>query len=317
MKALTAGFAALLLLGAPAIGAIARGAPVAPIIPQVLVTVNPVAAVDVDKDNETAVVATGTVNITLPPWATVSTHVYLNVTINNTYWPATIGPMTSALNGSGEVAFTVSVSVPGRAGIDANAVIAVQANVSVPPGFGKVFWGETTLPIQQYFGLEITPRTSTSNENFTAQAGKDTTFAIRLQNLGNGRDSFELRLNNLADLQSRGIAVYLPSPVSVAAKVTANVNGNVSVPASVTDGNFTLSIVALSTGAAAKGNTVSASAEKHFRATPPDPGTSGGPPPTDTPAGKGFLPGFEGAAALVAAGAVAVAAAWSRRLRRP
>jgi hypothetical protein len=317
MKAKLVGLAVVLLLGATAAVPVAGAAPSPPVVPQVRVTVNPVAAVDVDKDNETAVVANGTVNVTLPSWATVGTHIYLNVTINNSYWPATISPMTSSLNGSGDVPFTVSVSVPGRSAVDANAVISVQANVSVPPGFGKLFWGETALPVLQYFGLDITPRTSTSNENFTAQAGKDTPFAFRLQNLGNGRDSFELHLDNLAELQSRGISVYLPSPVSVAAKVTANVNGNVSVPTSVTEGNFTLSIVALSTGAAAEGLTVAASALKHFSATPPDQGTSTGPPPAVTPSGKGFLPGFEGAAAVGATGIAAVAAVWARRLRRP
>lgn len=291
--------------------------PSAPTFPSVTVEVGPVAAVDVNRDSEVNISTNGTVNVTAPAFWSSQINIYFNVTVNNTYWPATISPMSATLTGSGEIPFTVNVTVPGRVSVDAGAEIFVDANVTVPPGIGRSFTDQTPIPILQYFGLSITSKTTTSPENFTAHSGSDAGFAIRLQNLGNGRDSFELSVSNLAELQARGISVNLPSPISVPAKVTVNVNGNISVPASVTAGNFTISIQGLSTGAVAKGETVAAFGEKAFTVVPPDdPGGNNSGDHNET-GGKGFLSSFEATLAVAAtAGAALLAAAW-RRARRP
>lgn len=320
MKPRAAMLVAFVVLGSLQAAGGAAALPAAPVFPQVLVSVAPVAPVDVNRDSEANITTNGTVNITVPAFVTVETHIYFNVTVNNTYWPATISPRSAVVTGSALIPFTVNVTVPGRVSVDAGAAIYVDANVSVAPGFGKSFTDETAIPIIQYFGLAMTPRTSTSAENFTVTAGADTGFSLRLQNLGNGRDSFELRVDNLADLQARGMTVTLPSPISVPAKVTVNVNGNITVPATLTTGNFTISVTGLSTGAAAKGDTVTASTAKLFAVVPPEPGGGnggGGGGGGNVTSGKGFLPGFEGPAAGLSLAGVAALAAAHRRIRRP
>ena len=187
-------------------------------------------------------------------------------------------------------------------------------------GVGRSWTATTPLPVLQYFGVAITPSTSSSPTNFTAPGGADTGFSFRIQNLGNGADSFEIRLENIGELQASGISVFIPTPVTVPSKVTANVNGNITIPATLTSGNFTLAIVALSTGAAAKGETLTTSGEKHMRVVPPEDGGNGGGGGgggggTDQN-GSGFLPGASAAMAVAATAGAAVMATW-RRLRRP
>ncbi len=302
-----------ILVSAMVVPVVASALPTAPVVPQVRVEVGPVAPVDVNRDTETIITTNGTVDITVPAWATIEMRVYFNVSVNRTFWPATISSMSAVLTGSGVVPFTVNVSVPGRAAVEAGAVIYVDANVSVPPGLGRSWGAETPIPIVQYFGLAITPSTSTSPSNFSAPSGTETVFSVRIQNLGNGGDSFELQVENLAELQASGISVFLPSPVTIAAKVTAIVNGNLSLPASLLEGNFTLSIRALSTGAAARGEAVSTEGAKRFTVTLPEEPDGGGTPSPQS--GNGALPAFDAAATLAAAAGAAVLAV--RRVRRP
>ncbi len=306
------------LLAASGAAPLSGAAPAAPVVPQVRLEVEQVPAVDVDRDTEAVISVNGTVNVTVPSWVTVDTHVYFNVTVNNTYWFATIDPPAASFTGSKEVPYKVNVTIPGRVSIDAGAEIFIEANVSVPPGVGKVWATSTPIPIVQYFAVAITPYTSSSAVNFSAHAGAETGFAFRIQNLGNGRDSFDLHVDNIAELQAAGISVYLPSPVTVPSKVTANVNGNVTVPASLTSGNFTLSISALSSGAAAKGASVTSAGAKKIMVLPPDTtgggGDGGGQNNTTKP--KGFLPG-PGAAAAVGATGIAAALVSRRRIKRP
>jgi len=296
--------------------------PAAPAPPTVVgrVELDPLAPVEVNKDTDSLVATNGTVNVTIPGGFTVETRINLTAQVNNTDWFTTVEPSTATLTGSGEFPFKVNVTVPGRVASDAGAELFVAANITVigvPPLVSRIYTASTPVPVVQYFALSIQGVTPSSPENFTAEAGNQTAFSIRLQNLGNGRDSFELTVDNLAELQGQGIGVSLPSPVSVAKGGVVQINGNVSLPASLTSGNFTLTILGLSTGAASKGQTVTASAQKYFRAqAPPDGG--GGPGPNGGPAaGKGFLPGPEPALVLLAVGLVAGAGARRRRTRRP
>lgn len=314
--------ALLLALGLlAAIPFAASGLPSAPLPPTVIgrLEISPIAPVGVNKDNETLVTTNGTMNVTIPGALTVETRVNLTVQVNNTDWFATISPTTISLTGSGQFPFTVNVSVPGRVATDGGAEVFVAANISIvgfPPAVSRVYMESTPVPIIQYFGVALMAITPSSPENFTAQAGNQTAFSIRLQNLGNGRDSFELTMDNLAQLQGQGIGVSLPTPVSVAKGGVVQVNGNVSLPATVTSGNFSLTVLALSTGGASKGQSVTASASKFFHAQPPaDNGGGQGGPDGGAPPGKGFLPGPEPGLVLVALGAGA--ALVSRRLRRP
>jgi hypothetical protein len=318
MRARAYAMAAVVCLSAAALAApLASALPTLPVVPQVRVEIDDVAAVDVNRDTDTVIRVNGTVNVTVPPIVTVTTNVYLNVTVNNTYWLALIEPPSASFTGSGEFAYVVNVTVPGRVAVDAGAEVFVDANVSVAPGVGRSWTASTPIPIVQYYGVAVTPSTSSSPANFSAEGGAQTPFSLRVQNIGNGRDTFELRVDNLGELQAAGISVYLPSPVTVPAKVTANVNGNVSVPASLNSGNFTLAISAFSTGAAAKGETVTAAGAKTMRVVPPADGGGGGGPGgggNNTTKPGGFLPG---PGAGVAAVSVGVAAACWRRLRRP
>ena len=85
----------------PAAACSAAALPPAPVIPQVRVEIDTVPAVDVNRDEETLVTVNGTVNVTAPPCCQVATNVYLNVTINNTFWFATIDPPSASFTGSG------------------------------------------------------------------------------------------------------------------------------------------------------------------------------------------------------------------------
>ncbi len=299
----------------------AAASPSAPPAPTVVgrLEIAPIAPVDVNKDALSLVTTNGTVNVTIPGGFTVETRINLTVQVNDTDWSATISPTTMSLTGSGQFPFAVNVSVPGRVATDAPAEVFVAANISVvgfPPAVSRVYTASTPVPIVQYFGLALMAVTPSSPENFTAEAGNQTAFSIRLQNLGNGRDSFELSVDNLAQLQGQGIGVSLPSPVSVAKGGLVQINGNVSLPAALTSGNFSLTILGLSTGAASKGESVTGSAAKFFHAQPPpEDGGGGGGRGGGTPAGKGFLPGPEPGLVLIAVGAAAALVA--RRSRRP
>lgn len=298
----------------------AAASPGAPLAPTVIgrVEIAPIAPVDVDKDMDSLVTSNGTVNVTIPGGLTVETRINLTVQVNNTDWFATVTPATMSLTGSGEFPFAVNVTVPGRVAADAGAEVFVVANITVvgvPPLVSRIYTASTPVPVLQYFGLALMGVTPSSPENFTAEAGNQTSFSVRLQNLGNGRDSFELTVDNLAQLQGQGIGVSLPSPVSVAKGGLVQINGNVSLPSTLTSGNFTITVLGLSTGAASKGQTVTASAPKYFHAQPPPDEGGGGGPDGRTPPDNGFLPGPEPALVLVAIGAAATLG--MRRPKRP
>jgi hypothetical protein len=311
----TSAVLAAFLAAALAFGAHALAAPQAPPFPQVVIKIAAVPAVNVETDSEVSITTNGTVNVTLASF--VEVNVYLNVSITNTYWAATITPMKGVLMGSGEIPFTVNVTVPGRSTLDSNAQIRVEANVSAY-GVGRIFTNETAIPIKQYYGVALTASTQASPEKFDATAGAETSFAFRLQNMGNGHDTFDIRIPNLGDLQSRGISVDVPSPVTnVGVRVTVNVNGRISLPANIALDNYTIELQAVSTGAVAAGGSVEATTAKIARVVPPAPVENGGGTGNNTTDGapKPFLPGFEGP---TLAGALAVAAMVAgRRPRRP
>lgn len=301
-----------LLAGAAAFGGPAQAAPSAPPFPQVSIKITSVSPVNVETDADVIITTNGSVNLTLP--SSFEVTVYLNVTITTTYWDASITPMQATVTGSGEIPFTVTVSVPGRSSAQANAQIQVDANVSAY-GVGRTFSNSTDVPIKQYYGVELTSSTGNSPETFEATTGADTAFAFQLQNIGNGRDSFEIRVANLADLQSRGIAVDVPTPVAnVAEKLKVNVNARISLPFTAALDNYTIEIQAVSTGAVSTGGSVMDSTAKTARAVPPLPGNNGTDPNNTTKPPTGFLPGFD---VIVTAAAVGFAAAAWRRFRPP
>src|SRR6476660_2084388 len=121
---------AMILVAALSAGAVpvVAAIPAAIVVPAVHLEIGAVAPVDVDRDSDLVITTNGTVNITVPSFGNPTENVYFNVTVNNTYWPATITPDRATLTGSGEVAFTVNVTVPGRVAVDAGAEIWVDAN---------------------------------------------------------------------------------------------------------------------------------------------------------------------------------------------
>jgi hypothetical protein len=314
--------AAALLLLAPAA---ATAAPIPP-LPQVDVRLDEVPPVDVNKETSTDIVVNGSVNITGVP-AVVAVSVALNVSVLSSYWPATITPQRENLTGSGDVPFTVTVTVPPRAPADSATTLQVVANVSAY-GVGRDFTGDTPIPIVQFYNVELDPAVpNTQPARFDAQAGGETSFSFRLRNTGNGRDSFEVRVTNSAELQGLGITTDLSSPITgVASGVTVVVTGSVSLPATLALGDYGLALEALSTGAVSSGTQAVGTAQKTIHAIAADPGPGngngnggGGGNGNDTgekPSG-GFLPAPGAMAAVGALAAVAVACAVGRRPRRP
>ncbi len=303
-----------------AVGPWAANAAPTPPLPQVTVRLDEIPPVDVNHDGETVVVVNGTVNITAPSIVEVS--VALNVSVLATYWPSDVTPVRSNLTGSGDVPFTVTLSVPARVAAGNDATVQVVANVSAY-GIGRDFFGETAVPVVQFYGVTLDPAVPNSSPaTFEAQVGKDTGFSFRLTNTGNGKDSFEVQVTNLAELQNMGVTVDLSSPVTnVASGVALAVSGTVHVPSSLATGDYPMSIQAISTGAVSDGTQAVATTQKVIRATeatsPPPPGGGGDGGASNNSTGGGFLPA-PGAVAAVAAvgGAAIVAAAW-RRPKRP
>jgi hypothetical protein len=297
-----------------------QAAPTPP-LPQVTVRLDTVEPVDVNHDGDTVVVVNGTVNITAPSFVEVG--VALNVSVLSLYWPAEVDPHRGNLTGSGDVPFTVTVSVPARAAADAAAVVQVVANVSAY-GIGRDFTGDTTIPIVQFYGVALEPAVPlTSPTTFDAQVGADTSFSFRLQNTGNGKDSFEVRVANAAELQNLGITTDLGSPITnVASGVKVVVTGSVHLPSTLALGDFQLNLEALSTGAVSDGSQAVASTQKVIHAVEappgPDPGNGGnGGDGNGTGGPSEGSPGLGAVEAVAAVGAVALAAGAVRRVRRP
>lgn len=310
---LVAAAAAALIVGAFA-GPVSS-APLPP-PPEVTIHIDSVPPVDVRTTEDVVVQTNGTVNVTL--FSFVETKVFLNVSVTITDWPASIEPSQVNLTGSGSIPVNITVYVPPGAAADSDAAIVVEANVSVPP-VGRIFTNQTALPIIPYYDLALTPSTSSSPQTFEAPLGAETSFAFRLQNLGNGRDSFEVSVKNLADLQARGINIELPPQVSnVGAKVTVSITGKATLPDALPLDNYTLEVEALSSGAALVGQTIVKSTTKTMRAVAAPPTNGNGPGnDTNTTPPKGFLPGFDAAAWVAATGMAALAAVAWRRFRPP
>lgn len=295
----------------------AQGAPFAPTFPAVYVNITPLEPVDVSADGEQNITANGTVSVTL--FSFVETRVNLTAEVHDTFWSAEIAPISVTLTGSGTIPFTVNITVPGHAPAGTATVLFVNANVSTTNyPVGRDFDNQTPIPILQYYGVALTAATPSSPERFDAAAAAETSFAFRLQNTGNGADSFEISVLNLAELQASGISVDIPSPVSGVGKgVTVIQSGKVTLPPSVALQDFPLQIQASSAGALGKGLTATGATTKtiHAVAALPDGGNNGtGNNTTEPP--KGFLPGMSVPLAVGALGVAAVAAAW-RRLRPP
>jgi hypothetical protein len=296
---------------------VASVATAAPAPPNAVVYIEKVPPVDVQGATNVSVTVNGTVNVTL--FSFVNTEVFLNVTILNTFWMAQISPASATLTGSGSIPYVVTVEVPGTASSDSNPLILVEANVSAY-GVGRTFSNQSAIPIKQYYGVELTATTSASPDTFNAHAGATSTFAFLLRNTGNGKDSFEVRVKNVADLQARGINANLPSPISrVGSGVQLVVSGNVTLPPSLDNGSFPLVVEAFSTGAATGSQAVSAETTKTITALPAQPtgpGTGNGAGNGSTNGTGNPIPGLPAAAAIAAMAVGASAAAW-RRFKLP
>jgi hypothetical protein len=294
-------------------------------LPQVTVRLDEIEPVAVDRDTPTEVVVNGTVNITVPGFVEVS--VALNVSVLRTFWAAVIAPVRDDITGSGDIHFTATVTVPPRAGSEDDATLEVVANVSAF-GVGRDFVGTTAVPVVQFFAVEVDPVVPGSNPVvFDAQLGAETPFSFRLKNAGNGHDSYEVRISNLAELQGLGITADLSSPITnVGPGVVLAVSGSVSLPATLAVGDYTLAFEALSTGAVAEGEEAKASDQKTIHAVESDPGDPD-PDPEDPDPGDngtdggggegGLLPGPGGAGVFVAVAIAALALGAWRRARRP
>lgn len=190
---------------------------------------------------------TGAVNVTT---GTANPRT-LNIlaTITPDVWGAQVSPTTENVSDGETVHFNASVAVPPAALSSTRASLTISANFLAVPGVpgSKIECSDTaSIVVAQYFRVDIDttqPRISVT----VGPNGKEASIIVH--NLGNGRDSFTLDLEDRQYLDDVSLHTNLPRRITLEADAETNITFAVNATGNAKPGTYDLAVVMTSEAA--------------------------------------------------------------------
>ncbi len=152
-------------------------------------------------------------------------------------WPASVAPATANVSTVEQVPFNATLVVPAMEGATTRGSLAVTASyLAVPglPGTAVTCSDSVTISVAQYYGLTA----DTANPRLTLKTGPEGVVAsIILHNLGNGKDTFSIDVEDRVGWDAVGIHAKGPTRVTLEANAETNatfpINATTDVKADV------------------------------------------------------------------------------------
>ncbi len=171
-----------------------------PGLPTLSVTIEPIGEVETDLMEYVQVQATANVSVSNFPLGAL-----VNVTATAGTWMVTVTPSSFEVpQGSTEHNETVSINIeiPPRASADRDMELRVFANTTTTQGIEYSDMAFTNISVKQYYGLKLS-----QNGTMVVHQGSNTTHRMRVSNMGNGIDDYNVTLTNQANITSKGLDV--------------------------------------------------------------------------------------------------------------
>jgi len=242
------GLVAVALLAAAFVGATPAAAQaLAPEPPSCTVTLEATSAVA--RPTSTAadsLTFRGNVHVTLGSLGGSRT-LHINATPFPEHWAASVDPATREVSGVTDVNFTATLAVPPAELTATSGRLVITAHFQWFQGSEdpkEECSNQATIQVAQYYGLNAdtdTPRIQVK----TGPVGS--TAAVIVQNLGNGRDTFRVELENRAELEVLGIITSLPLQATLNADQESNITFTVNASSAAEEGTYDLFIMVTST----------------------------------------------------------------------
>lgn len=191
------------------------------------------------------VVFGGTVHVTFSPFNNVTRTVAIEGTVQPSEWGVSVDPASKEVTGQGDIPFNASVGVPAAELSSTSGRLSLRAWFSSITGGPTVECGtQANIRVAQYYGVNsdaISPRIDVE----TGPTG--TVATVLVENLGNGRDSFRVELENKADLDVLGLLTTLPVTTTLDPGQATNITFNVNASSAVEERSYPLYITVTST----------------------------------------------------------------------
>lgn len=143
----------------------------------------------------------GTVNTDLGDWT--EAMVFLNPSVD-IGWPASLTPNTFSFTGSDSRHFNVSVRVPPDALTSNHATLKVDGWI-VAGGYNGRATSQAIITVRPFYRVRVESEAPKKDLAIGGEAVLD----VRVWNLGNAVDSFDLAVENLGELRSAGWGISL------------------------------------------------------------------------------------------------------------
>jgi hypothetical protein len=133
----------------------------------------------------------------------------------NLDWPVAINPDEVQINPGNVAHFSATVTVPPESSVDISDKITISGTAETIPGSGEQYQVPPiigTIKIAQFYKFSL----SANNVMQKGSLGDVVTVNLFIENHGNGADTFDVFVVNIAKLEKKGFSV---SPVSTTASV--------------------------------------------------------------------------------------------------
>jgi hypothetical protein len=224
----------------------AAALPTAPTPPTCTVNMNTSSAIAKPTSTSSAtVVFQGSIDVNLG-FISGSRTVQILAEVFPDHWAASIDPATREVTGVANIPFNVSVGVPAAELSTTSGRVVVTATYQYVTGVDDpsvLCSNQGNIQVGQYYAVNtdaLDPRIKVR----TGPTGE--TAQVLVHNLGNGRDTFRVELENRAELEAVGIITSLPASATLTADQQTNITFSINASSGVEEKAFELYILVTS-----------------------------------------------------------------------
>ncbi len=184
---------------------------------------------------------TGAVNVTTGTTSPRTLNIIATVTPSE--WGAQVSPTTENISDGETVRFNASVAVPPAALSNTRASLTISANFLAVPGVpgSKIECGDTaTISVAQYYRVDI----DTTKPRISLNVGPTGVEAsVIVHNLGNGRDTFTLSLEDPLYLNDVSLHTNLPRRITLEADAETTMTFAINATGDAKPGTYDVAVV--------------------------------------------------------------------------
>lgn len=184
----------------------------------------------------------GTVHVSFAPFSNLTRNVAIEGTVSPSTWGVSVDPASKEVTGGqADIPFNASVGVPAAELVTTAGRLTLRAWFPSGPGLQPAeCFAQGNIRVAQYYGVNsdaITPVIDVE----TGPTGAVATVLV--ENLGNGRDSFRVELENRADLEVLGLLTTLPTTTTLDANQSTHITFSVNASSDVEERSYPLFIM--------------------------------------------------------------------------